>query len=157
MDGTGAYVSFIRHKNQLVWLIIALLLFGLGWQLGRVMSPYYAAQPIVFNDAVCTPTASPGDPAALQGLRDQGIALRDDTNDPSPEPKVAGEVTVAAAAPQAAKLFVASVNSNLFHHKDCPSANQIKEENKTWFTSREEAEKAGYSPSKCTQEKLGAN
>lgn len=158
MDGTGAYVSFIRYKNHVGWLVVALLLFGVGWQLGRVMSPYYAAQPIVFNDATCAPSASPGDPAALLDLRNQGIALREGTNDPSsPAPKVAGEVTVAAAAPQGTKLFVASVNSSLFHHKDCSSANQIKEENKVWFTSREEAEKAGYGPSKCTQEKLGTN
>lgn len=157
MDGTGAYVSFIRHKNHIVWVVIALLLFGLGWQFGRMMSPYYAQSPIVFNEAACTtPTATPGDPAALQELRHAGIALRDPP-DASPVPQVAGDVATAATPPTGDKAFVASVNSNLFHHKDCPSVNQIKEENKVWFPTVEAAGQAGYSPSKCTQEKLGTN
>lgn len=42
--------------------------------------------------------------------------------------------------------FVASKNSSKYHFPWCPGALRIKEENKIWFSSREEAEKVGYSP-----------
>lgn len=45
-------------------------------------------------------------------------------------------------------MFVASKNSTIYHKPDCKYAKQIKEENKVWFKSAEEAEKAGYKPDK---------
>jgi hypothetical protein len=44
------------------------------------------------------------------------------------------------------KLFVASKSGTKYHYPWCPSALKIKEENKIWFSTREEAEKAGYTP-----------
>ena len=43
-------------------------------------------------------------------------------------------------------LYVGSKNSNKYHLPDCPGALRIKEENKIWFSSKEEAENIGYSP-----------
>lgn len=40
--------------------------------------------------------------------------------------------------------FIASVNGKSYYPKDCPSAKRIKEENKIWFNSNEEAETQGY-------------
>lgn len=42
--------------------------------------------------------------------------------------------------------YVASKNGTKYHLPWCPGASQIKEENKLWFATKEEAEKAGYSP-----------
>ncbi len=42
--------------------------------------------------------------------------------------------------------FVGSKNSNKYHLPSCRWAKKIKEENKIWFQSKEEAEKAGYVP-----------
>lgn len=123
-------------------LLLTVLTFGAGWQLGRVMSPYYAAHPIVFQEAAGVPTPNA---QALQALQIK----------PSPTPAA----TVAAAAtttPSSNKgMYVGSVNSDLYHDPSCPSASRIKEANQVWFASREEAESAGYSPSACTKEKLG--
>ena len=47
---------------------------------------------------------------------------------------------------QAAGLLVGSKNGTAYHLPACPGANRIKEENKIWFASREEAEKLGYKP-----------
>lgn len=47
---------------------------------------------------------------------------------------------------QTANLFVASKNGQVFHLPSCPGAKQIKEENKIYFSSKEEAEKAGFRP-----------
>jgi hypothetical protein len=42
--------------------------------------------------------------------------------------------------------LVASKNGTKYHFLWCPGASTIKEENKIYFTSKEEAEKAGYKP-----------
>jgi hypothetical protein len=44
--------------------------------------------------------------------------------------------------------FVASKNGTKYHFPWCPGALRIKEENKVWFSSREEAEAEGLSPAK---------
>jgi hypothetical protein len=40
--------------------------------------------------------------------------------------------------------YVASKKGTKYHLPWCPGAKQIKEENKLWFDSKEDAEKAGY-------------
>lgn len=40
--------------------------------------------------------------------------------------------------------FVGSINSNVYHHPDCPWAKKITPANQIWFNSEEEAQKAGY-------------
>jgi len=42
------------------------------------------------------------------------------------------------------KRFVASKSGTKYYPLDCGGAKRIKEENKIWFASREEAEKFGY-------------
>ena len=42
--------------------------------------------------------------------------------------------------------YVASKSGTKYHLPMCAGAKQIKEENKVWFVSKEEAEKAGYTP-----------
>ncbi|MBI3020091.1 MAG: hypothetical protein HYY60_02095 [Parcubacteria group bacterium] len=44
------------------------------------------------------------------------------------------------------KNFVASVSGSKYHLPWCASASTIKEENKIWFASEDEARAAGYSP-----------
>jgi len=45
------------------------------------------------------------------------------------------------------KMYVVSKNSDKYHLPWCSGAQRIKEENKIWFASKEDAEKAGYKPS----------
>lgn len=44
------------------------------------------------------------------------------------------------------KIFVASKNGKKYYYAWCESAKIIKEQNRVWFSTQEEAEKAGYSP-----------
>ncbi len=46
----------------------------------------------------------------------------------------------------AAGKFVASKNGTAYHFPWCPGALRIKEENKIWFDTKEEAESRGYRP-----------
>jgi len=65
----------------------------------------------------------------------------------SPNPVGFGEPISQPAAGD----FVASINGQAYYPKDCASANRIKEENKIWFDSKEEAEAQGYRPAQnCT-------
>ncbi len=51
-----------------------------------------------------------------------------------------------ASLRQGEKLFVASKSGTKYHYPWCSGAQRIKNENKLWFSTREEAEKEGYSP-----------
>lgn len=42
--------------------------------------------------------------------------------------------------------YVGSKNSNKYHLPDSAAAKRIKEENKIWFSSRQDAERQGYQP-----------
>ena len=42
--------------------------------------------------------------------------------------------------------FLASINGKAYYPKDCTAANRIKEENRIWFNTKEEAESQGYKP-----------
>lgn len=128
------------------------------------MSPYYAASPIIFNDRECAKqSSSGGSREELTELKEEGIDVKKqadakkqekDNIPATPKPAVAG-TTTDNESPTKQKKFVGSVNSNLFHDPTCSTSKRIKEENKIWFASQEEAGAAGYSPSKCTREKLG--
>lgn len=42
--------------------------------------------------------------------------------------------------------FIASSKGSKYHLPWCPGAERIKEENKIWFASEEDAQRAGYTP-----------
>jgi len=42
--------------------------------------------------------------------------------------------------------YVGSINGSVYHLPSCPGAKHIKDENKIWFTTKTEAEAAGYKP-----------
>lgn len=148
MDLTRWWVTARQRGGKFAVAALGLLLFAVGWQAGRVTSPYYAAHPIIFEDS--QPAGSRGE---LTTLREQGQQLAGPSTSPGHTPPAAPAVAGSTTASQTVK-FVGSVNSNLYHHIDCPLGKRIKEENQVWFDSVEEAEAAGYQPSKCTQEKL---
>ena len=47
---------------------------------------------------------------------------------------------------KADKIFVASRNGKKYYYIWCESANVIKEQNRIWFSTQAEAQKAGYQP-----------
>lgn len=149
-DPTGLWVFTQRWGSKLGLLLVGCLLFIAGWMTGRIMSPYYAANPIVFeNNSQAACVSVGGSSEALAELREAGQT----TATPEFQPTVAAAQTSAPAV--ASKTFVGSKNSDLYHDPSCATAKRIKEENQVWFATQEEAQKAGYSPSACTKEKLG--
>ncbi|MFZ2252750.1 MAG: hypothetical protein WAW13_01085 [Minisyncoccia bacterium] len=70
----------------------------------------------------------------------QGSVASPTRNETSPKP------TVTTSQSETQKGYVASKSGTKYHLPWCGSAKQIKEENKIWFATKEEAEKAGYTP-----------
>ena len=54
--------------------------------------------------------------------------------------------TISSATSSSSKIFVASRNGKKYYYAWCESANVIKEQNRVWFSTKAEAEKAGYQP-----------
>jgi hypothetical protein len=141
MDFTSWWVIWQRYKTNVGWITSLIIAVAVGWQLGRMMSPYYASNPIVLSEVPVETTI-----AELESLKQTGIAARPNT---TKQPTVAGTVT-----PSTDIQFVASKNSTLYHHISCPSAKRILPANLRSFKTPEEAERAGFSPSKCALEKI---
>lgn len=56
------------------------------------------------------------------------------------------ESEAASIIPTVKGKYIASKNGTAYHYPWCPGATKIKEVNKVWFQSKEEAEKRGYKP-----------
>lgn len=151
LDLTSLWVLTQKHKNGLAILTALIVVFGAGLQLGRATSPLYNSSPIIFSES-STACSEEGSPEALNLVRQAGLEAKQATKS-SPMPTVAGVTTEEASTEAQSGMYVASINSTLYHHKDCSTAARIKPENQVWFISKEEAEAAGYSPSACTQGK----
>lgn len=59
----------------------------------------------------------------------------------------ASQPAAAAAALPASGAYVASKTGTKYYLPTCGTANRIKDENKVWFATKADAEKAGYEPS----------
>lgn len=71
----------------------------------------------------------------------KAISHEERNNKPLKIPQTEQEATVIAN-----QQYVASKNGTKYHLLWCPGAKQIKEENKVYFESKDEAERAGYTP-----------
>ena len=103
-------------------IAVALVSFGLG---------RWSAAPRPADRAPAMPAAA--SVAAERELQEEEAAPA--------APVEAGE----PAAP-AGGMYVGSKNSNKYHLPWCAGARSISEANKVWFSSKEEAEAAGYVP-----------
>lgn len=134
------HMVIAKNDKAIATGIVGVLIFLLGWYAGRIMSPYYASTPIVFEDRTCA--ACPASSGSLQDLLETPAGTK------TPDAPISEPIT------QSKGLYVASRNSNLFHHYTCASAKSIKPENQIWYATYEEATASGKTPSSCTQ-KLG--
>jgi len=74
----------------------------------------------------------------IQNSENQPPAIIENSNRPS------GTIT---PTPEAIKIqIIGNKNSKIYHYPWCSGAKNMKEENKIYFNSKEEAEKAGYKP-----------
>lgn len=116
----------IKAEHQVWWLVLVIVLIGtLGFGLGRLSGLQGLKEPISIVDYNMA-TSSVNSDSLERGSGEQTAAV----------------VPVVRASGQ----YVASKSGTKYHYPWCGSAKQIKEENKIWFTTRAEAEAAGYLP-----------
>lgn len=131
------------RKGKDVTVILVVILVGiLSFGLGRLSTIPPARAPVVLTipDATHTQVASVGD--LLEGKRgvggDMAVSVQSST---------AGARALQETSSEMGKgAYVASKNGTVYHLPWCSGAKRIKEENKRWFASKEEAEGAGLRP-----------
>lgn len=112
-------------------LVMALLIvvgFG-GFGLGRLSGMEAGNRPITIKEPSLITNNCPAFASQANFYPSSG--------DGEVQPEIAGAE---------ASLLVGSKNSNKVHFPWCSGAQRIKEENKVWFRSLDEARNAGYSP-----------
>ena len=105
----------------LVVILSATLAFGLGVLAGKDMAKPNGKDGFWIEQLPQRPDASGGGPAAAI----EAIA----------EPVVEGP-----------KVYMASKTGTKYYLPTCGTAKRIKEENRVWFSTKDEAEAAGYGP-----------
>lgn len=109
-----------QNKTDFVFVGGVILLSLISFAVGRLTAPQIPApEPIVIENVTPVTEISQIEPS---------------------KDKSGGVVTS-----QTGK-YVASISGTKYHLPSCSGAKRIKEENKVWFNSKEEAEKAGYKP-----------
>lgn len=116
------------HSDEL-WIILVAML-GLGLVLG-LWQWHLAAQPPA-------PLTIENIPIETENIATVSAAK-------SSEPSPAGE-PASAKAPAAKGKFLASKNGTRYYLPTCAGAKRIKEENKVWFATVEEARAKGLTP-----------
>jgi len=127
-------------QHAVLWAILALtatLCFGLGLlaarENGSSKDPLWIEQlpPEELPGSIATSTP------AGQGTESSPAQ----TLTPAPQPAAA-----AAALPQTGN-YVASKTGTKYYLPSCATAKRIKDENKVWFATKQQAEAVGYQPS----------
>jgi competence protein ComEC len=115
-------------KDGSTYIVIIIILVSLAsYGLGRLSKIEEYKPPVKIIDSVVTPALT----------TDKQVAASVTANPTSPIPGI-GEV--------GGGQFVASRNGAKYHFPWCSGAQRIKEENKIWFETKEDAERAGYDP-----------
>lgn len=118
----------LRGDDLLITAIILLAAFG-GFGLGRLSKIKEGTPPVKIYGAGLGATAL-------------GIGQSKNTGSPAPTSGVPPAITSTAQNGQ----YVASKAGTKYHLPWCSGAQRINDANKIWFQSKEEAEKAGYTP-----------
>ena len=125
-------------------ILISLISFGGGWLLGN-SSKLTESSEIKIEEV--SPKELQASPTKLE--KEKSNKQRETSTQPqTEEQKTPLQEEQKESDTTGQKKFVASKNGSVYHYPWYPGAQQIKEENKIYFNSKEEAEKAGYRPAK---------
>lgn len=114
-----------EQGDQIVLILLICLSASLGYGLGRLGEAKQTAQPLEIT----------GVPDSLP---------KTETEIKTKAPEIAKTNSVPAENSQ--KKYVASKSGTKYYLPSCAGANRIKEENKVWFASVEEARAKGLEP-----------
>jgi len=119
--------NYFRKNEDKIVLIIGIFLIALiSFGAGRLMVARQPREPIK--------------------IENYGLASLKESTDIKNSDEIKGDVR---EPEKKEKMFVGSINSNLYHLPDCTRAKRIYEENLIWFESAEDAKSKGYIPANC--------
>lgn len=118
--------------HSLWFLCIAISFFGLGR-----FSVIYDKKPLTIEERKDIATA------ILRPEEREPVELEKEKQKPVHKEEIADKET---DSPESGteKLFVASKNGTKYYPSNCKSANRIKEENRVYFKTEQEAQSSGY-------------
>ncbi len=119
--------SLIKIKREVHYTIWALCLALIGIEIGYIMGVRMIRTPITITD--------------FPQVQQTRIKSPKELNTKAKSIEIGSEI-----APNQSKTYVASKTGTKYHLPTCIGARSIKEENKVWFTTRMDAEQAGYTP-----------
>ena len=82
----------------------------------------------------------------LSKIREEKTPITIESAAITTEDQIGREATVSSQPAKEDKIFVASKNGKKYYYAWCDAAKIIKDQNKVWFATAEEAQKAGYEP-----------
>lgn len=129
---------FIKNEDKIILTVGIILVAAISFGAGRLSLEFQPQEPIVIEEGQID--------FFKQALDENQTAQKADSS------AVLGEqIKNSQEQLDQEKIgkFVGSVKSNKFHLPDCPYAKKIKDENKIWFDSIQDAESQGYVPAKC--------
>lgn len=112
-----------EHQLSALIIVVALVSFGLGRA---------SDMPLTSIDA--------------QGTYENAVAENGNSATANTISSANESESATPANEQPAGGYVVSKNGTKYHLPWCPGAKQIKEENKIFFATKDEAERAGYTP-----------
>lgn len=136
----------VEHEKDL-WLTLVVIIVALGgFGLGRLSTVPDSKEPVRIEQVNLDGANGPVTSMVVSTEKSGVIS--------SQTPKVNLTASVGNATgetkvtntPAAVGKLVASKNGTKYYLPNCSSVKRIKEENKIWFASIEEAKQAGYSP-----------
>jgi len=122
------FAKAVENKKELYLSLIILLVAIISFGLGRLSKIREEKTPITI-ESINTETSI----AVSNALNKNGAGIMLEHNS-------------STISPSSSKIFVASKNGKKYYYAWCESAKIIKEQNRVWFSTQAEAEKAGYSP-----------
>ena len=138
-------VVFKAHGQAIFLIVLVILLGSISFGLGRLSMVWREKEPITIEKSASTPNP----PGVVEAAAITTSATGMKSNTPPPPSSSSEQRAVSSkqtAPPAAPGKFVASKKGTAYHFPWCPGAKQIKAENKIWFQTKSEAEKAGYKP-----------
>ena len=114
----------LESKTDLFTALVIFLIGMAGFGLGRLSAVWPEKKPIqIINNQLSTTNSE---------------------EEKEKTPSSSSPASLSDAISQ--RRYVASKSGTAYHFPWCPGALRIKEENKIWFETKEEAEKKGYKP-----------
>lgn len=136
----------VEHEKDL-WLTIMVILVAVGgFGLGRLSTISDTKEPVRIEQVDLDGTVGPVTNMVVSTEKSGVITNQNSKTNLTASVGYAKGESKVTNTPVVVGKVVASKNGTKYYLPNCPSVKRIKEENKIWFASIEEAKQAGYSP-----------